>query len=137
MKAINSFTLLLILAVLMVAYSCFYVVHEGQRAILLRLGKIVIDSKTNAPAVIEPGLHFKIPVITHARIFDTRIQTLDIEASRIVTAEKKDVLVDYYVKWRIDNLPLYFTTTGGNEFQAETLLEQKVNDGLRAQFGKR
>lgn len=137
MKSFNAFAVVGLLVLLLLGFSSVYIVNEGQQAILLRLGKIVHDSKTQQPAVKGPGLHFKWPFINMARIFDTRIQTLDIDSSRIVTAEKKDVLVDYFVKWRIDNLPQYYTSTGGNEFQAETLLEQKLNDGLRAEFGKR
>jgi membrane protease subunit HflC len=71
------------------------------------------------------------------RLFDTRLQTMDIKSTRIVTKEKKDVMVDYYVKWRIANLAQYFKSTGGNVFKAETLLEQQLNTLLRAQIGKR
>ncbi len=122
---------------LFVAFTSVYTVREGQHGLLLRLGKLSVDSKTKLPRVYNPGLHFKLPFVNSARIFDTRMQTLDMKSSRIVTAEKKDVLVDYYAKWRIADLARYFTSTGGNELRAETLLEQKLNDGLRAQFGKR
>ncbi len=120
----------------LLALSCIYTVSEGQQAILLRLGKIV-QNEQGLPKTFKPGLHVKLPFVHTARVFDTRIQTLDIKTSRIVTAEKKDVLVDYFAKWRIENLPLYFIRTGGNAFQAQSLLEQTFNDGLRAQFGKR
>lgn len=96
-----------------------------------------MDSKTNEVKILAPGLHVKVPMIETVRSFDTRIQTLDIKSSRIVTKEKKDVIVDYYVKWRIENLARYFKATGGNQFKAETLLEQQLNTYLRAQFGKR
>ncbi len=86
--------------------------------------------------VFNPGLHFKFPFFEFAQIFDARLQTLDISSSRIVTAEKKDVIVDYYVKWQIADLPQYFISTGGNQRIAETLLQQQVNDSLRAQFGR-
>ncbi|MBS0359641.1 MAG: protease modulator HflC [Proteobacteria bacterium] len=137
MTAHRMFLIVILLFAAFLFGSTVYVIYEGQQGLLLRLGKIMLDPETGTPAVKNPGIHFKIPLINTARIFDTRIQTLDIESSRIVTAEKKDVLVDYYVKWRITDLPLYFTRAGGNEFQAETLLKQKVNDGLRAEFGKR
>ena len=125
------------IVVLVLFYMSSYIVYEGQQAMLLRLGKIVTNSRTNVPYIMGPGLHFKWPFITTVAIFDTRLQTLDIKSSRIVTAEQKDLIVDYYVKWRITNLPLYFTRTGGSQSQAALLLEQQLNDGLRAQFGRR
>lgn len=115
--------------------SCIFTIPQGSHAIMLRLGKLIY--KKDQVMLYEPGLHFKAPFIETARIFDTRLQTLDIKSSRIVTKEKKDVMVDYYVKWRIDKLAKYFKATSGNEFKAETLLEQQLNTLLRAEFGKR
>lgn len=114
-----------------------FTITQGQHAIILRLGRLVTDSKTQNVLILAPGLHVKMPFIESVRVFDTRIQTLDIKSSRIVTKEKKDVIVDYYVKWRIEDLSQYFKATGGNELKAETLLEQQLNTSLRAQFGKR
>jgi len=115
----------------------FFTINQGQHALLLRLGKLVMNDKTHQVKIISPGLHVKWPFIENIRVFDTRIQTLDIKSSRIVTKEKKDVIVDYYVKWRIDNLAQYFTSTSGIQFKAESLLEQQLNTYLRDQFGKR
>ena len=123
--------------VLILLGACVFTISQGQHAILLRLGRLVNDSKTHNVMILPPGLHVKMPFIDSVRVFDTRIQTLDIKSSRIVTKEKKDVIVDYYVKWRIEDLAQYFKATGGNEFKAETLLEQQLNSSLRAQFGKR
>lgn len=127
-------TLVFILGVLILSGT--FIVNEGESALLLRLGKLTTNS-TGEVNVIGPGLHFKIPFIYQVKIFDTRLQTLDIKSSRMVTREKKDVMVDYYVKWRIQNLPTYFKATGGNTFQVDTLLEQQFNTVLRAEFGKR
>lgn len=121
---------------LLLLSSSLYTVREGQQALLLRLGELTKSISGNVKEY-GPGLHFKIPFINHARWFDVRLQTLDIKSSRIVTREKKDVMVDYYVKWRINDLAKYFKATGGNEFKAQTLLEQKLNTALRAEFGKR
>jgi membrane protease subunit HflC len=123
-------------AVLFMA-TCLFTVTQGQNGLLLRLGRIVTDKQSGEARVFPPGLHLKAPFIESVRIFDTRLQTVDIKSSRIVTKEKKDVIVDYYVKWRISNLARYFKATGGNQFKAETLLEQQINTSLRAQFGKR
>jgi modulator of FtsH protease HflC len=128
---------ILIFLILLLLLTTVFTVTQGQQGILLRLGRLVNDETTNKVKVLNPGLHFKIPFIENVRIFDTRIQTMDIKSTRIVTREKKDVMVDYYVKWQIDDLAQYFKSTGGNEFKAETLLEQQLNTLLRAQFGKR
>ncbi len=119
--SIAAFILLVILS------SCMFTITQGQSAILLRLGRLVIDAQTKNVRILEPGLHFKMPFVESIRAFDTRIQTLDIKSSRIVTKEKKDVIVDYYVKWQIHDLAAYFKATGGNQFKAETLLEQQLN----------
>lgn len=130
LSVIGFFVLLLIL-------SSVFTVTQGQNGIILRLGRLITDSQTGKVLVLQPGLHLKTPFIENVRIFDTRIQTMDIKSTRIVTKEKKDVMVDYYVKWQIADLAQYFKSTGGNEFKAETLLEQQLNTLLRAQFGKR
>lgn len=114
-----------------------YTITEGSRGIVLRLGRLVEIGEDRKPLVILPGLHVKTPFIDQIRIFDTRLQTLDIQSSRIVTKEKKDVIVDYYVKWRIEDLARYYTSTSGNQINAENLLEQQLNTSLRAAFGRR
>lgn len=135
---INKAIGLFVLAVLIIfGLSSAFVVTEGQQGLLLWLGQIEKNPKTQQPIVLHPGLHFKVPFFNSIKLFDSRLQTLDIKSSRIVTANKKDVLVDYYIKWRISNLPLFFTRTGGNMPRAEVLLEQQLNDSLRAEFGRR
>jgi len=132
----TSFGILISLLLILLLTAAF-TVTQGQHGIILRLGRLVQDSETGKAKVVNPGLHFKTPFIESVRLFDTRIQTMDIKSTRIVTKEKKDVMVDYYVKWQIADLAQYFKSTGGNEFKAETLLEQQLNTLLRAQFGKR
>lgn len=132
----KKFVLLLIVIAFLLLYSSVFIVSEGQSALLLRLGKIEVD-KNNHAIVKKPGLHVKIPLINQVWKFTTRLQTLDIQSSRIVTAEKKDVIVDYYVKWRISDPALYYTRTSGDAMKAQILLEQQLNDGLRAEFGRR
>lgn len=128
---------ILIPIALIIFLTTAFTVMQGQQGIILRLGRLVQDSETGKAKVVKPGLHFKIPFIESVRIFDTRLQTMDIKSTRIVTKEKKDVMVDYYVKWQIADLAQYFKSTGGNQYKAETLLEQQLNTLLRAQFGKR
>lgn len=133
----NLFIALLITLVVMGAGSLF-VVKEGQRAIVIQFGKVQRDSATGQTKVFEPGLHFKLPFIDTVRSLDARIQTLDGSPDRFVTSEKKDLIVNSYVKWRIKDFARYYlSTNGGNKLQAEALLKQKVNNGLRTEFGSR
>lgn len=137
MKASNLVITAFLILILLVVSTALFTIKQGQHAIVLRLGRLVQDTNTDTSLVLGPGLHMKWPLLDSVRVFDTRIQTLDIKSSRIVTKEKKDVMVDYYVKWKIEDLAQYFKATGGNAFKAETLLEQQLNTSLRAQFGKR
>lgn len=128
----------IILIFLVIAGSLFlslYTIDETNKAIVLRLGKLQYG-RDNKPLIIGPGLHVKLPFIDEIRIFDTRLNMLDIKSSRIVTNEKKDVLVDFYVEWKIEDLALFYTRTEGNKAKAEILLGQKGIDGLRAEFGR-
>jgi membrane protease subunit HflC len=136
MHQTKTLGLIILLIVLVILYSSVYSVRESQQAIILRLGNIVKNSDGQAK-VAGPGLHFKLPFIHVIRKFDTRLQTMDVQSSRILTQEQKYVLVDYYAKWKISDLPRYYTSTGGYPLRAQTLLEQKINNVLRAEFGKR
>lgn len=130
------FVVFILIAVFILATSLF-TVSEGQRAILLKLGEIVTDPKTGQAEVVLPGLHSKMPLITTVREFSVKLQTMNVDSQRILTAEQKYVMVSYYAKWRIDNLPLFYTRTGGYDVRAEQLLQQKINGTLRAAFGTR
>lgn len=121
----------------LVIYSSLIVVQEGSRGIMLRFGKVQRDAD-NKVMVYKPGLHFKLPFIDNLKLLDARIQTLDGQADRFVTVEKKDLLVDSYVKWRISDFGRFYTATGGGDFmQASNLLKRKVNDRLRSETGSR
>ncbi len=125
----------LVIIALVVLYASLYTVNETQKGIILRLGKIELNKQQQAKTV-GPGLHIKWPFIQSVKLFDMRLRTLDIDSSRIMTAEQKDVIVDAFVKWRIGDIVQYFKSTGGDDAQASTLLRQKVNDGMRATFGQ-
>ena len=127
--------LLILPAILFLAFiSSAFVVSEGQNGIVMQFSKVKRDSDNN-PVVYGPGLHFKVPFIDSIRIMDTRIQTLDDQPDRFVTSEKKDLIIDSYVKWQIDDLAVYYLSTGGNKVQAEALLKRKINNGLRNEIG--
>ena len=129
---IAAFVLLVLLA-----SGSLFAVKEGERAIVIQFGKVQRDDATGETRVFEPGLHFKLPFIDSVRHLDARIQTLNGTPDRFVTSEKKDLIVDSYVKWRIEDFARYYLSTGGNKLQAEALLKQKVNNGLRSEFGTR
>ncbi len=130
--SIAIFALLFILVV-----SSVFVIYEGQRGIVFQFSKIKRDADTDKMMVYEPGLYFKIPFIEKVRKLDARIQTLDEAADRFVTAEKKDLMVDSFVKWRIVDFSTYYLRTSGSVDNARALLKQKVNNGLRTEFGNR
>ncbi|CAB9495690.1 protease modulator HflC [Alteromonas macleodii] len=132
----NLLIAVFVLLVLLASGSLF-AVKEGERAIVIQFGKVQRDDATGETKVFEPGLHFKLPFIDSVRVLDARIQTLDGSPDRFVTSEKKDLIVDSYVKWRIEDFARYYLSTGGNKLQAEALLKQKVNNGLRSEFGTR
>ena len=120
-----------IATLLFVVAMSVFTVDQRQFALVFQLGEVkrVID---------EPGLNFKVPMVQNVRYFEKRILTLDnSEPERFITSEKKNVLVDSYIKWRIVDPKLYYISVGGDESRAKTRLNQTVNAGLREEFGKR
>ena len=107
-----------------------FVVKETERAVKLRFGEIVEYD-------VEPGLHFKVPVVNTVRKFDARILTLDAAPQSYLTSEKKALTVDSFVKWRVSDVAKYYTTSGGDEERLRRLLIQRVDAGLRNEFGSR
>ena len=110
--------------------NALYVVNERERAVLLKFGEVVSTD-------IEPGLHFKIPIVNDVRRFESRLITLDSSPQRYLTAEKKALIVDSFVKWQVADAGKYYTATGGDEFSANSLLASRVDNGLRNKFGER
>jgi len=128
-----------VIAVLaVVVSSSIFVIDESQRGIVVQFGKVKRTGESDLPNVYGPGLHFKVPLIDDVRKLDARIQTLDGQADRFVTSEKKDLIIDSYVKWRIEDFAkFYLATGGGSRLQAEDLLKRKISNGLRSEIGSR
>ncbi|UPQ88240.1 protease modulator HflC [Vibrio sinaloensis] len=125
----------LVVTIVLLLMSVF-VIQEGERGLVIRFGRVLDDNGVSK--VYEPGLHFKMPLFDRVKTLDARIQTMDGRSDRFVTSEKKDVLIDTYVKWRISDFGRYYLTTGGgNALTAEALLERKVTDVLRSEIGAR
>lgn len=129
---INLSRLVVVFLTLLILLSLStYTVDQREHAVVFRLGEIV-------SVKADPGLYFKVPLVENVRFFDKRILTYDSsQPDRFITSEKKNVLVDSYIKWRITDPAKYYVSVNGDERQAERRLTQTVNDGLRAEFGKR
>jgi membrane protease subunit HflC len=127
-KIIAVAALLLILVT--IAVSSVYTVDEREKVIIVRFGQVLRHDD-------KPGVHVKMPFVDDARYFDSRILTLDAEPTPFLTKEKKYVLVDSYVKWRVQDALKYYLTVGGQEYEARRRLEQNINSGLRDEVNKR
>ena len=131
MRAGLNFSAAILVALISVLGTSIFTVDQRQYAIVFQLGEV-------RDVISEPGLYFKWPLIQNVRYFDKRILTLDsAEPERYITSEKKNVLVDSFVKWRIVDPQLYYVSVAGDEARAKTRLSQTVNAGLREEFGKR
>lgn len=117
-------------ALLVVLANSVFVISEFERGVKLRFGKLV-------EADLRPGIHVKIPLAEDVRVFDGRILTVDAQPASFFTIEKKRLIVDSYAKWRIQDVATYYTSTGGVESVAQNRLANRVNTGLRNQFGNR
>ncbi|MBL0710781.1 MAG: protease modulator HflC [Colwellia sp.] len=133
----KNFSIAILTLLFVFVVSSVFIIYEGERGIVFQFSKIKRDSSTDEMMVFEPGLHFKIPFIESVRTLDARIQTLDEAPDRFVTSEKKDLMVDSFVKWRIVDFSTYYLRTSGSVENARALLKQKVNNGLRTEFGNR
>lgn len=120
------------IAVLVVAaMTSFYMVNQTQYALVFQLGQVVAQR-------MQPGLYAKVPLLQNVRLFDRRIRTLDNnDPERFITSEKKPLLVDYFVKWRVSNPKQFYVSVGGDERRAQIRLTQTINDDLRSAFAQR
>jgi membrane protease subunit HflC len=119
-----------VLLALLIALKSLFVVSEGQTALLLQFGRIV---RTD----YKPGLHFRIPLVQQVQRFDARVLTLDSAPERSMTSEKKDVDIDFFVKWRISDASKFFVSVAGDESKARNLVVPIVMDGLRSAVSTR
>jgi len=123
--------LAVVLAILLLAASTLFSVDQRQNAIIFQLGEV-------KDVVTKPGLHFKWPLLQNVRQFDMRILTFDdAEPLRFITSEKKPVLVDSFVKWRIIDVKQFYVSVQGDEFRAATRIKQTISGGLQNEFNKR
>ncbi|MEX1032247.1 MAG: protease modulator HflC [Cellvibrionaceae bacterium] len=129
----NAKTLMVLIIgglLVLLAANSLYIVQQTEKAVLLEWGRM--DT-----ANVEPGLHVKVPIMNQVRKFDARVLTSSTTEQRFLTVEKKGMMVDYFAKWRIADVGRYYQATNGEEIRAEQLIAQRVNAGLRNEFGER
>jgi len=119
-----------VIALLLLLNSVFIVDQRYSKVVLFEFGELQGSD-------YKPGLHFKLPFVQTVKKFDSRILTLDNQTETFLTIEKKNVEVDFFVKWRIDDIATYYRSTGGQDLVAEGRLATIINPGLRAEFGSR
>jgi len=129
-KLANPLVLIGAALLLLLASTMVFTVDERERAIKLFLGEIT-------EAEYDPGLHFKMPLLEKVYKFDRRILTLDVQPERVLTNEKKNVIVDSFIKWQIDDTSRFYKSLGGVESRANSRLTQFVREGVKDAFGQR
>ncbi|TYL47643.1 protease modulator HflC [Marinomonas sp. IMCC 4694] len=130
MKGLSLSILFVLLLGVLIGSQTLFVVNETERAVVLKFGEIVQDD-------VKPGIHFKLPIMNEVKVFDARILTMDSRPQRYLTLEKKAVVVDSYVKWKIDSVSKFYQATSGDEIVANRVLSSRVDTGLRNKFGER
>ncbi|ABM61445.1 protease modulator HflC [Halorhodospira halophila] len=130
MRILKNVVLPLLVVAAILGYFSVFTVSEKEVALKFRLGEII-------KADFDPGLHFKTPFVNNVRKFDARVQNLDEEPERFLTVEQKNLIVDSFVKWRVDDAERYYTTVRGEPERANQRLREIIRDALRAEFGKR
>lgn len=126
----STIALYIVVALLFVANSTIYTVHETERAVLLRFGEVV-------NADLKPGLHAKVPFVNEVRRFEARTHVSDSDRTEFLTKESKFLVIDAYVMWRVNDVERYFTATGGETREAEARLLPLVRDGLKNRVSER
>ncbi len=111
-------------------YLSLFTVYETEKAIKFKLGEIIATE-------FNPGLHWQIPILNNVKKFTNKVMALDSKPERFLTSEKKNVIVDSYVKWRVGDVKRYYTAVGGDLFQANLRLEQVIKDIMRSEFSRR
>lgn len=127
---LNPKILIPLIVIAVIAYSSIFIVNQWEQAVVFKFREIQRSDD-------EPGLHFMLPLVNVAQKFEKRLLNLDQEPQRFLTIEKKDVIVDYYVKWRITDVEKFYTATRGDVLYANGLLGQRINRALRDEFGAR
>lgn len=125
-----------LLALVIVVLMTIFLVYEGRVSMVSRFGKLKTDASGKI-IVYQPGLHFHVPIIDSVKVVDKRLQGFLVPSERIYTQEQKNVRVDYYVRYVVDDVERFYLSTNANLYKANTILRGKINDTLREEIGKR
>jgi len=120
----------IVVALFVIISNSVFTVDEREHALKFRFGEII-------KADYEPGIHFKFPFVNNVNKYPKRILTINNPQELFLTAEKKNLYVDFFIKWRIDSTTEYYRSTGGDELVAAQRLLENVKDGIRSEFAKR
>ncbi|MAV28715.1 MAG: protease modulator HflC [Legionellales bacterium] len=127
--------IIIALVIVLIGLSTIFVVQEGRRALVSRFGRLMTTD--GSIQVFKPGLHFHIPFVDSVKTIDMRLQGFLVPSERIYTQEQKNVRVDYYVRYVVDDVERFYLRTGGSIYKANMILRGKINDTLREEIGKR
>lgn len=126
----RNFIVVIVVAAVLLVLNCFFIVRESQTALVTQFGRI---ERTG----FVPGLHFKLPIVQQVVRFDKRVLTLESAPERYLTSERKDVNIDFFVKWRINDASKFYTSVAGDPTRAEQRLGPIIKEGLRTAVNTR
>ena len=126
----RNILVVLLVAVLLVISNSIYTVDEREMALKFRFGEVI-------RADYEPGIHFKVPFVNNVGKYSKQILTINNPQELFLTLEKKNLFVDFFIKWKINDVQQYYISTGGDELVASQRLLETVKDGIRSEFAKR
>ena len=133
------------LSLIVIGSLSLFIVKEGEEALVIRFGEI-IGEQANEQNEYKPGIHFKIPFIDKVKHISIKLQTIESPRTRVLTAEQKLVDVDYYIKWKVDDLENFYKSVSNNSMFASSstlmstargIIQDKVSHEIRTEFGKR
>ena len=126
----RNILVVLLVAILLVISNSIFTVDEREMALKFRFGEVI-------RADYEPGIHFKVPFVNNVEKYSKQILTINNPQELFLTLEKKNLFVDFFIKWKINDVQQYYISTGGDELVASQRLLETVKDGIRSEFAKR
>jgi len=137
MRSKISLLVAVFIIVLTLFLNSIFLVEEGSQAVISRLGELnCYGNDKDLVKIYKPGLNFKLPLIDSIKSYDMRLRTLNVDSSRVVTREQKDVIIDAYIEWSVADIGKFYRSVSGNNAQAELFLKQFFETSLRAEVGK-
>lgn len=133
---LRIFSLMLVVVSIFVFTQSLFIIMPNESGLVVHLGSLRQDG-AGSPKVYTPGIYLKIPIADRLIRLDRRLQSVDLPSTRVLTQDKKSVLVDYYTRWLVSDFAKFFQRTGGSFFRAQEILKRKISDALRAEFGVR